>query len=604
MLHSFSTRLVVLAATVLALCVSCGGATLEPRTVASWPPEAKRYALIVGVDEYLDGGITKLDGADNDARAIAGALKQYAAFPDAQVRVLTSDANTPTEKSSKRNILRSLVRLLQEMPNDGLLVFAFSGHGQDEGVDSFLLPNDADITDGPYLLRQSVVDVAEVREEIRRAHVRQVIMLIDACRDEPVKARGNGDNRMSAQYARSFELRNTGVEAWATLYATDEQHRAYEDPSRKQGFFSVAFVDGLKGAAADDQGRVTLGSLIGYVEKRVPTEVLRALGTDVQQKPHAIVEGYLANDLVLSVLEAGARPPATVQPPPPGSASGEHPNSRKLPSPGPMPPDEDWAGVYFNATYGYLHIVTSAGGLTGRWKSQDGSHWGEMRGTTDGNVARFTWTEYAGSTSGPLFRSGTGYFVYRMQDKMALLDGRYSVLGSDDQGNWDCVKQRLMKPNLEAIGAPAPGDAPKPTEPPAPPKLVPNVDLSKTEASRGLVKMTSQELTLKQQIQFALDSAVILPESFPIMQEIVHAMQGRPGVRFEVQGHTDNSGTPEHNKTLSEQRATMVRALLVDAGIDSARLVAKGYGQERPLVPNVTPANRAKNRRIQFIVLQ
>jgi outer membrane protein OmpA-like peptidoglycan-associated protein len=73
--------------------------------------------------------------------------------------------------------------------------------------------------------------------------------------------------------------------------------------------------------------------------------------------------------------------------------------------------------------------------------------------------------------------------------------------------------------------------------------------------------------------------------------------------RIEVQGHTDNSGTPEHNKVLSEQRAEAVRAWLVQHGAPADRLVARGYGQEKPLVPNVTAGNRSKNRRVQFIIL-
>ena len=71
-----------------------------------------------------------------------------------------------------------------------------------------------------------------------------------------------------------------------------------------------------------------------------------------------------------------------------------------------------------------------------------------------------------------------------------------------------------------------------------------------------------------------------------------------------MQGHTDNSGTPEHNKVLSEQRAEAVRAWLVQHGVPSDKLVARGYGQERPIAPNVTAGNRARNRRVQFIILE
>ncbi|HEY8087189.1 MAG TPA: OmpA family protein [Polyangiaceae bacterium] len=119
------------------------------------------------------------------------------------------------------------------------------------------------------------------------------------------------------------------------------------------------------------------------------------------------------------------------------------------------------------------------------------------------------------------------------------------------------------------------------------------------------VQVGKNEITIKTQIQFALDSAVILPESFGLLTEIADTLIRHPEIkRVEVQGHTDNSGTPEHNKVLSEQRAEAVRAWLVQHGVVSDRLVARGFGQEKPLVPNVTAGNRARNRRVQFIILE
>ncbi|HEX8796776.1 MAG TPA: carboxypeptidase regulatory-like domain-containing protein [Polyangiaceae bacterium] len=133
-----------------------------------------------------------------------------------------------------------------------------------------------------------------------------------------------------------------------------------------------------------------------------------------------------------------------------------------------------------------------------------------------------------------------------------------------------------------------------------------NVDLMlRPVPKHPLVTIAANEIQIKQQIQFALDSAVILPESFGLLTEIADTMIRNPQIkRVEVQGHTDNSGTPEHNKVLSEQRADAVRAWLVQHGVAADRLVSRGYGQEKPLVPNVTAGNRARNRRVQFIILE
>jgi outer membrane protein OmpA-like peptidoglycan-associated protein len=133
-----------------------------------------------------------------------------------------------------------------------------------------------------------------------------------------------------------------------------------------------------------------------------------------------------------------------------------------------------------------------------------------------------------------------------------------------------------------------------------------NVDLAVVKKPKNpLVVIVGKEITIKQQVQFALDSAVILPESTGLMTEIADTMIKNPRItRIEVQGHTDNTGTAEHNMVLSEQRANAVRDWLTSHGVAADRLVARGYGQEKPLVPNVTPAMKAKNRRVQFIITE
>jgi outer membrane protein OmpA-like peptidoglycan-associated protein len=132
------------------------------------------------------------------------------------------------------------------------------------------------------------------------------------------------------------------------------------------------------------------------------------------------------------------------------------------------------------------------------------------------------------------------------------------------------------------------------------------VDLMlRPKPKQSKVAITSKEIAIREQIQFALDSALILPESFGILTEIADSAIRHPEIkRVEVQGHTDNTGSAEHNQQLSEQRAEAVRAWLVQHGVSGDRLVARGYGQERPLVPNVTATNRGQNRRVQFIILE
>jgi outer membrane protein OmpA-like peptidoglycan-associated protein len=119
-----------------------------------------------------------------------------------------------------------------------------------------------------------------------------------------------------------------------------------------------------------------------------------------------------------------------------------------------------------------------------------------------------------------------------------------------------------------------------------------------------LVAVTQKEITIKQQVQFAVDSAVILPESNGLLTEIADVLNRNPRIhKVEIQGHTDSNGDDQHNQVLSEDRANSVRTWLVSHGVTADRLDAKGYGEKKPLVPNVTEGNRQKNRRVQFIIL-
>lgn len=290
------------------------GMKLQPAdSIKTLPAKVKRYALVIGVDQYADTQITTLGGASNDARALADALIRYAAFPAEQVTLIASDQ--PAERQPTRgNILRRLSNMAAVVPADGLLLIAFAGHGIERGGQAFLLPSDAQVGNDVDLLEQTAINVTTVRERVRKIGVGQVLMILDACRNDPV-GRANADNPLTAAYTRgfNFELRNREVRAFATLYATEVGKRAYEFKEKRQGYFTWALIEGLKGGAANERGEVTLAGLIRYLQERVPKRVLQDLGAGKEQKPFAVVEGYRADELVIAV--PGARAVADDTPP-------------------------------------------------------------------------------------------------------------------------------------------------------------------------------------------------------------------------------------------------------------------------------------------------
>lgn len=102
-------------------------------------------------------------------------------------------------------------------------------------------------------------------------------------------------------------------------------------------------------------------------------------------------------------------------------------------------------------------------------------------------------------------------------------------------------------------------------------------------------------------IRFDTGQATIKEESKPLIDQIAAALRDDAGLKVSVEGHTDNTGTPEGNKTLSMKRAEAVVAALVQAGIAAGRLNAVGWGQEKPVADNRTEEGRAKNRRVEVV---
>lgn len=102
-------------------------------------------------------------------------------------------------------------------------------------------------------------------------------------------------------------------------------------------------------------------------------------------------------------------------------------------------------------------------------------------------------------------------------------------------------------------------------------------------------------------IEFETSKDVITKKSDRILGFALRALQSRPEMELLIVGHTDNTGSRDFNMELSQKRADAVKAWLVNKGIDAARLTTTGKGPDEPIVPNTTPENLQKNRRVEFI---
>jgi outer membrane protein OmpA-like peptidoglycan-associated protein/Mg-chelatase subunit ChlD len=123
---------------------------------------------------------------------------------------------------------------------------------------------------------------------------------------------------------------------------------------------------------------------------------------------------------------------------------------------------------------------------------------------------------------------------------------------------------------------------------------------------RSRVVVTEQEIRVTEQVLFVEGTAEIRPESAALLHAVAEVLKQNPSItRLGVHGHSDDRGSPEENQRLSEARANAVRDWLVQKeGVDAARLEAKGFGADKPIAPNDTAANRALNRRVEFVILE
>ncbi|MCK6572845.1 OmpA family protein [Myxococcota bacterium] len=118
------------------------------------------------------------------------------------------------------------------------------------------------------------------------------------------------------------------------------------------------------------------------------------------------------------------------------------------------------------------------------------------------------------------------------------------------------------------------------------------------------VRVTASKLEILDKVFFDNDKATIKAESFGILDQVAATMNAHPEIKkIRIEGHTSNKGAADHNLDLSKRRAQSVRRYLIEKGVAADRLVAEGFGAQRPLDATDSPAADEKNRRVEFIIV-
>lgn len=109
-----------------------------------------------------------------------------------------------------------------------------------------------------------------------------------------------------------------------------------------------------------------------------------------------------------------------------------------------------------------------------------------------------------------------------------------------------------------------------------------------------------EPVTLSSEVTFAFDSAELRPQAEVTLDEVARRLNEHTEVNVRIDGHTDSVGSNAYNLQLSQERADSVRNYLMSQGVSGNRMVATGYGEERPVATNDTDEGRAMNRRVEI----
>jgi len=221
----------------------------------------KKVALLIGIDEYTDSKITRLKYAANDVISMGEKLQQDCNFD--YVRVLTNSEGT------KSNIIDELEKLKWKITPDDLFMFFFSGHGIEKNEHAYFLTQESRIKH-PQNTGFSYDFLKIVSQEIT---VKQRIILIDACRNNPRSGKGNADNLMSKFISKDIvtsvtETKNVENMTAAIFTACSEGQRAYEWDEKEHGIFTYYMLEGIGGAAWKGD-KLSFGDLVNYTQQKV-----------------------------------------------------------------------------------------------------------------------------------------------------------------------------------------------------------------------------------------------------------------------------------------------------------------------------------------------
>lgn len=276
----------------------------------------KKWAVVVGVNDYKRPSVTDLKYAVPDAELFARALTEVGGFAPENVFLYTTDNQEAEKRPRLTNLVYRLEQLKDNVSPEDSIFFYFAGHGVEMKGETFLMTENADSRSNATLT-MSALRADLLLKLLEECQAKDTLIILDACRNDPNAGRGSADNPMSDAMSRGLVFEKVNPEAsqersLATMLACGVGERSYEWPEKKHGYFTYHLVEGLKSAAADNSGVVHLGGLARYVREKVRDDSGRA---GHQQQPILRYEGPGPESWVLA-RASGGKPQAISAPTP------------------------------------------------------------------------------------------------------------------------------------------------------------------------------------------------------------------------------------------------------------------------------------------------
>jgi uncharacterized caspase-like protein len=247
------------------LVLSC----LSGLALGAWGQGGKTYAVVIGVDNYLNPNVPKLRFAVADANIFAQAIKQTLKLPDENLFLLTSDSPDDPNHPRAVNIANRLAWLNSHCKREDTIIFYFAGHGITMDKQPYLLTEESD-NSNTLSLGVSSLPGAVLMDYLGKVKAANVWLVLDACRN-------NAGREPNSLGDVAFTRTDVGQDRTATMFSCKIGERSWESEEFKHGFYTYYLVAGLREKAVDDKGVLDMQGLSKYVCTQVP-EAVNKLG--------------------------------------------------------------------------------------------------------------------------------------------------------------------------------------------------------------------------------------------------------------------------------------------------------------------------------------